>query len=432
MSGLEVSLKRPTDFDADLRAIGTANVVSGAAGCMPGFPMVGETLLARRFALSRWLATGAIAGAGVAGAVLGTEALALLPRGVFAVVIGYLGLDLLATWLRDERRAMAARDTAIVWLILAVAAMAGFLEAVAAGFILAALLFVQAYATLDPVRARSSLAARRSRVERPVAATLHLTETGEAVAVIELTGYLFFGSAHRLGECVRAELARPGLREIIVDLSRVQGVDSSALKALMRIAAACDDAGVAFALSALPAEVRPLWPSADPDMSGALQETLDDALFSAEERLLARGPETTHKEGLLADLEGLLAEMPEGVAEIVTLANGEELIAEGSVGTMLYVLRVGCLRAEIGRDGEAPFVVARYRPGALVGEIAVYGSLPRTASVFADGAAEVLRVDPERLQAAHPLRAAELHRMIAAYLAHRLARTTKLLQQISA
>ena len=63
------------------------------------------------------------------------------------------------------------------------------------------------------------------------------------------------------------------------------------------------------------------------------------------------------------------------------------------------------------------------RPGVMVGEIAMYTGVPRTADVIAETPSVVLglsRASIERLEAEEPEMAAALHRWLATTLAVRL------------
>jgi SulP family sulfate permease len=98
----------------------------------------------------------------------------------------------------------------------------------------------------------------------------------------------------------------------------------------------------------------------------------------------------------------------------------------------MILIQRGTLVAELPMAG-GPLVVARFLPGAVVGEIGFYAATPRTASVRAETDCTIRRIGTaavERLSAADPARAAALHRMIGAMLAGRLARTTRLLRQV--
>jgi CRP-like cAMP-binding protein len=75
-------------------------------------------------------------------------------------------------------------------------------------------------------------------------------------------------------------------------------------------------------------------------------------------------------------------------------------------------------------------VVARCRPGALVGEIGFYAGGHRTARVVAEAPSRLLRIDADalaRMARNDPVLLADFHGTVAAALARRLARTTALL-----
>jgi SulP family sulfate permease len=107
------------------------------------------------------------------------------------------------------------------------------------------------------------------------------------------------------------------------------------------------------------------------------------------------------------------------------------LIREGDTSTAIYQLRSGELRAEVTAGSGGRLVVARFRPGALVGEIAHYARVPRTAAVVAEAPSEVLRIEIDRIPDTPEGRAlaADLHRRAAGYLALRLMRMTNMVRE---
>ncbi len=433
MSGLETSLKRETNFDQDLKAVGVSNVAAGLTGGSVGYPMIGQTLLSDRFGLSRPIAAGAIVVACLGAVMLGTDLLTVLPRGVFAGVIAFLGLDLLVRWMIAERKMMAPRDFAVVVLIVAAAAVAGFLAAIALGFVVAALFFVETYARFDPVKTQTNLSARRSVVERGPDESRILTEAGRSVAVFELTGYLFFGSAHGLSQRVRQEVETGRFTEIIVDLAGLQGLDTSAIKALETIAETCGERGIALALSGLPDEAVALWNAHRHVYPVALYPDRNAALEAAEERLLAQADPSAEDASTLASrINEVLADAPDAALKRTALSAGGTLVAQGEETKAFYLLEHGSLRAEVARSNAAPFVVARYQAGAIVGEMAFYGMQTRSASLVAETDVQVLEFDPDWLTENAPELATKLHLAIAEKLAQRLVQTTKLLAQIGA
>ena len=68
----------------------------------------------------------------------------------------------------------------------------------------------------------------------------------------------------------------------------------------------------------------------------------------------------------------------------------------------MFVLLSGAMRAEISRPGAGAAVVARFVPGAIIGEIAFYSAVPRTATVIADEESVLLKIDAESLGTPDP------------------------------
>lgn len=437
-SGIELASGRAVDADRDLRGIGLANTVAGAAGGLPGYHILSETLLARRMmgAESRWIG----AAVGIAcGLVLigGTGVLAELPDLLFASVLVYLGLDLLYEWLWVERRRMPLHDFAIVGLILATAATIGFLQAVAVGVVAATLLFVLAYSRLEVVRTTTTAALRQSTTERPEVGAARLADRGAETLVCELQGYLFFGTAHALYERLAATVGRanPAVRRVILDFRRVQGLDVSALHSFGKLEKLAAARGVELVVAGLGPGVRAAMARA-----GILERlrdflTLDTALAAVEEEILgaegrAPDPAPTLVDRLLARAEaagasGLAAE---------SVAAGTELMRQGDPADELVLLEEGLLSARLTGDDGSTMSVATFLPGTVVGEIALYAGGLRTATVVAETDSRIRRIsrdDLAAIAARDPLLAAEVHAAIAAVLARRLARTTALLHEMS-
>lgn len=71
-----------------------------------------------------------------------------------------------------------------------------------------------------------------------------------------------------------------------------------------------------------------------------------------------------------------------------TLAPDEVLFEQGAFGDALFIIVQGVLRVE--RDGH---LLARFGQGEAVGELAALDWQPRSATVVADGATTLLRVE---------------------------------------
>ncbi len=428
-SGIEMALSRELDLERELKATGLANAAAGLTGGLPGYHLIGETLLASKMGLKGRKTAVCIALAAALTLFFGASVLSVFPVGLAASVVAFLGIDLLYDWLWLRRRRLPKADVAVILAILLTAATVGFLAALGVGLLAAVLLFTVSYAGVDVVRLRTTGAARRSSVERGREAQALLADAGRDTAIYELEGFLFFGTANRLLDQIRAELdGTTPPKRIVLDFARVTGIDTSAAFAIARIAEACALHRAELLLCALPEAGRRLFDALGPLPGAELHDTLDDALLALETRLLAGRAD--HPSDSL--LDKIRAQCPDldvtRFTELMPVPKGASLITAGSRSTEVYQLLSGQLRAEIDGPGGRRRVVARLLPGALVGEIAYYAEVPRTAAVLADTDSTVLRIDPDLIPDGDQGRAAAalLHRNVAENLARRLMRMTEL------
>jgi len=439
VSGLGLALDRDIDANRDLRGVGLANLAAAFGGGMVGYHQLMPTLLARALGLRNAVAGFAVCGFALAALFFGAGFLSILPVGVFAGVLVFISIDLLYTWLWEERRRLPIRDYGIVLLILAVAATVGFLEAIGIGLAAAAVLFIVAYSGVDVVRLRASAATLRSRVERPESELRMLAERGQDCLIYRLSGYLFFGATSRLLDELRTRLAerekRP--RYILLDLQRVSGIDSSAAFALGRLARGCTAQDVRLVISGMaPAMRTDFLRALGGDDGPELVNQFDDALRAIEDALLAQGGVPDETSGFLEDLCSLAPGFdPHAWFREASVAAGAVVFEEGAHADGMVLLVNGELRAEAtGLDGH-PVTVATILPGAVVGEIGLYAGTPRSARVRAETSARLMWIEAvalDRLARAEPATALAFHRLVAIRLSHRLIRSNSILRDFEA
>ena len=290
---------------------------------MTGYQMIPGTILGQRMGL-RSVLPGLSAAAGcLLIFIYGATLLSALPAGLFVALISYLGIDLLITWLWVRRRQFSLTDYAVVLLILAVAATVGFFEALGIGILAAAAMFIVSFARVNVVRLSSTLAGRRSLVERSNAEVNYLMLNATTAPFDDV-----FGTANALVERVHDELARQKeLRFLVIDFARVHGLDASAIYSLGKLSRLCMAAGVRLIFSGLPRYQEAHYRAFAGHKDRALfTDTLDDALQSLEAELLSTRPESAPDTAslLLNDLLAL-SERPQFADKFkrVTLNTGD-------------------------------------------------------------------------------------------------------------
>src|SRR5262245_22109551 len=227
----------------ELVRIGIANIVASGFGAIPSGVNLGASLANHR-AGGRTRRAGLIAGGVVLLAtLLLAPAIARLPRVVVAGMLLVIGIQLFDPWslghlariVKGERahwRAMRL-DLFVVLLVAATILVVDPVAGVGMGVGVAVLFFLVRMSRSvvrrtyhgDTVRSRRARAARRMEL---------LAERGQQIIVFELEGPIFFGTAEGLAH--RAEAAaEAGARYVILDLKRVNELDSTGARILLQV-----------------------------------------------------------------------------------------------------------------------------------------------------------------------------------------------------
>ena len=433
-SGIEIAVDRDVDLNRELRAAGTANVLIGAVGAMPGYQKVSATVLADALgARTRHVALVAAVVCGIA-LVAGASALSLFPRLALGGLVAYLGLNLLLEWVHDAWFRLRSAEYALVLTILLVIAGLGFLAGVVAGTVVALMLFAVDSSRAEVITAEHSGSAILSNVDRGPAAQAVISARADAIHIVRLQGFLFFGTAHRLVHRVRerAEHASPApLEFLVLDFKRVTGVDSSATVSFVRMTRLARAKNFRIVLTGVSPHVdRQLSRGAHAaaDLTRILPD-LDRGVQWCEDQILAErvdaGACAAEPEELLDLRDGPVpGERLAAYLEEMELPAGHVLIREGDRSDDLFLLQSGQLTSLMEGPGGEAVRLRTMGPGAIVGEIGLYCGRRRTASVVADAPSRVLRLAKRSLEIMErrdPEAAAELHRMVAGLLAERLA-----------
>ncbi|MBL9060212.1 MAG: SLC26A/SulP transporter family protein, partial [Mangrovicoccus sp.] len=423
------STGQKVDYNAELQAAGVANLAGGLIGGFVTYPSLTLTALSRTVSPRPGLAGMLTLLALIAGLTLaGPGLLAALPTGLLVLMLAYLGFDFLAKWLLVEARTMPRGDVLLMMAILAVTLVYGFPVAVVAGILAAALRFTFAYARMPMVRNRLDGRLRLSPTERPDSDTARLLARGHATAILQLQGFLFFGSASRLEASLMAALAAPGTTALVIDFREVRGVDISAVQVLQQVLKRAAAEGIAVWFTGLAPHLRrDLGPALPPEAQR--RPTLDLALSEIEETLLAESgggadPGDSAIARLLAEIE---ATHPGLLAPPRLVPAGAVVLEPGTPAESFLLLESGRMSASLG--GPSGVRVATFLPGAVVGEIGLLAGLDRTAAVVAETACtlrEVTRGSLDALQRQDPTRLLALYALLAALMARRVARTNAL------
>jgi SulP family sulfate permease len=427
ISALEVETKTDLDVNVELRTTGWANVAAGVVGGPPGYLYLADTLITERLA-GRRRGPAVVAALGTLAVVMfGGSVLELIPQFVIGGLLLFVGTDFLVEWLWSSRRRMNRVDYALMWGIVVIIAAIGFLPGVVAGLVAAFALFVVRYSRVDVVK--HSLTAReyQSNIERPSSDVDRLQAAGDSVLILELQGFIFFGTAGRIVRHIRSHReTTPGLRFVICDFRQVTGVDSSAVVLFERIVLLARDNRWTLVMTGM----GPMQRAQFSDLVTAhddvvrVEPDLDHGMAWCEERVLGSpGPAGPHRalpEGLADELAAYL--LPR------TIRPGERLMRQGDPTPGIFLIMSGRVTVLL-EDSEGDEVRLRtLLEGTVLGEISLYRDEPCTATAVAETVCEVLHLTPESFAAlcsGDPSLAADFHLFVVRTLAGRVSHANR-------
>ncbi len=424
ISALEVETKLDLHMRDELRATGWANVAAGAVGGPPGYLYLADTLITQRLA-GRRRGPALVAAVFILVVVMiGGSILELVPQFVIGGLLLFVAADFLIEWLWASRRRMTRPDYVLMWGIVVIIAAVGFLPGVVAGLVAAIALFVVRYSRIDVVKHSLTAKAHQSNIERSGTDAEYLQEMGDSVLILELQGFIFFGTASRIVEHVRSHMdIAPTLQYVICDFQLVTGVDSSAMVYFERLARLARDEELIVTLSGLSpsqhAQLAELLAEYDDVLRN--EPDLDHGMAWSEDRILAsRGDRSGSERALPVALADELA--PYLAAH--TIPAGNRLMREGDPSPGIYLIIAGRVTVSVEGPSGQQVRLRTLLEGTVLGEISLYRDEPCTATAVTVTECEVLHLTPESFEElcqTNPAAAAEFHAFVARTLAGRVS-----------
>lgn len=468
-TGVEVSADKEINLNQELRSCGVGNLAAALTASPPGYTIITMSVLSHKLGAHSRLVGLFIALLCALVMFFAGPLIALFPRPVLGGVLVYLGMTFLADWLVAGFRRLSHPDYAIVVAILLAMSSFGLLTGLAVGITLAAGLFILEYSRVPVVRSLFSGRHVRSRVERTAAQHALLEREGGDLLIMELQGYIFFGTANSIYQRLRARLRQPESttpRLIVLDFRRVSGVDASAASSFARLKRLLRQQDARLLLTHLSPQVeRQLraqlaspqdgdWISVLPDLDHALED-FEEAVLQGEigqQVQIQASPGAVQPGQDSAGLALLFAALGEeavgeqadsdqallsllAALEREQLTAGQVLLKPGDTPRKLYFLDSGVLTQEYHTADGRTVRLESAGPGAVVGELGLYLEAPHAMTVTAAQDSVVHSLSAEslaRLEREHPAAAAALHRFLVKRLGSRLQNALLAVEELSA
>ena len=447
-SALEVTVKQDIDLNRELQAAGWANLVGGLGGSSVGYQALGMSALAHRLGAKSRLVN--IISASICGLALffGASVISYFPKPVLGGMIFFLGLSFLVEWLIDSYKALPLLDYLLVWAILGIIATVGFLEGVAAGVFIAAILFVISYSRINAIKNMLNGSIYHSNVDRPKVHRDLLHERGSEIFILRLQGYLFFGTIQNILEKIRQRIQdknQAPLRYLVLDFHRVTRVDSSAVFGITRLKQLTQANKVLMVWTHVAQDIVNQMERGglhdQHDDTFLIQESLDEGVEWCENKILAREG-INDLTGIIERVESQLKRAFPGLQGVDRLMQylekrkvdvGEYLMKQDDPSDDMYFVESGLVSVELELPNGRRMRLRSIRGGATVGEIGIYLGGARTASVVASRPSTVYRLSLqslEKMRDKDPEIAALFHEWIARLLAERVTENNRMFEAL--
>lgn len=437
-SALELDVERDLDLNQELRAAGSGNIIAGFFGGFLGFQQLSFSVMNQKIGANTRLAGLVIAAVCITALVVGTTIISLFPKFVLGGLLLYLGLSFLQEWVYKTWFKLPKTDYFVILLILVVIATVGFLEGVAVGILAAIVLFAVNYSRVQVIKHSLTTVTYQSRIARPRLHKRLLRRYGKQVLILELQGYIFFGTANQLFEQIREHVksyADTRLCYLLLDFSQVTGIDSSVVLSFRKMKQLLQKNQATIVLTGLSAAVESLLQNSDifsqeeeiffilPDLDRGVEWCEDKVLEST--GVFSRDvSKSIHDQ--IVEVIG----QPEIVSRILGYLDKQELpagvhiIHQGDSPGAVYFLEHGLVTAQLEIEGEEPRRLNTLSSENMVGEIGFYLGEKRNASVVTDMPTTVYRLTSaglKNLESSDPEAAAQFHRFIAHVMAEKLS-----------
>jgi len=438
-SGLELETRRDMDLNHELRTAGIGNLIAGLFAGLIGYHQLGLSVMNQKLGANTRL-TGLIAsGVCVAALVAGTAFIAFLPKFVLGGLLLFLGLAFLYEWVYQTWFKLPKADYFVIILILVVIASVGFLEGVAVGIIAAIILFAINYSQVEVIKHSLSAETYQSTIARPKLHKRLLNRYGKQVLILELQGYIFFGTANQLLEKIREHIdsyGRTRLCFLVLDFTHVTGIDSSVVISFRKMMQLLHDNDANIVLTGLSEDIQTFLVKSnvlgDEEESFVVLPDLDHGLEWCEDALL----EST---GVLAketrkSFQNQLKEMTGDLSittrimnflELEEIPEGIYLIRQGDSPGSMYFLEEGIVTVQLEVPGEEALRLNTLSSENLVGELGFYLGSKRNASIVSETPIKVYRLTTESIksmEAGDPEAASAFHKFIVHAMAEKLSR----------
>ncbi len=402
-TGVEIATKREADIDGELKALGLANLAAAALGGYVSCLSLSRTTLTFGLGGKSRLAGLIVAATSALMLVVDPAFLGYVPKFAIGGVLLVAGYGLLRRWIVQSARQLSPLEYISLLAVVLIIVQWGFIAGVLVGVVIGCATFAVSASRVNAIKFAFDGSEYRSHLDRSAEELAILAQHGRELQGMSLQSYLFFGSANRLYQHVRALLRKqPGCRFLVFDFRLVTGINSSATHSFSQIKQVAGEAGARLVLVNLAPELQRAFHAIhflSPDVIVA--SDLDRALESCEDAIIAAHQVTggeldslrvwfgkalgsvEHAEALAALCRRFEARPGDIIARQGEPSNSMHFILDGRVGILVNMGEGRAVRVRsLGRH-------------TTIGEMGLISGRPRSATIQAEAASVLYELTAE-------------------------------------
>jgi sulfate permease, SulP family len=429
-TGVELATQRDADLDRELKSHGLANLLAAAFGGCISVTSVSRTSV--NYLAGATSRLPAITVAAILAAMIWADPsfLGYVPKCVLGGLLFYLGADLLYRWLVDSLRRLAVLEYLSLLAIASIIIEWGFVAGLSIGVVIGCATFALSASRIPAIKFSFDGSEYHSSLDRGHEELAALTDHGQELQGMSLQGYLFFGSANRLHEHIKALLAaRSKCRLLLFDFRLVTGIDSSATNSFRQIKQLADRCGTGLVLVNMTPDVQSAFRIAGLISSDVLVvDDLDHALEQCENAIIgayrtAGSDATSLRQWLVQVVSAEHALHLAGECERLEVPGGTIIARQGEAADSMHFILDGRVSIVVNAGGGRKIRVRSLGRHTTIGEMGLITGQARSATIETEIASVlyVLKAEAfERLKQTNPALCQALLTYVIRVMAERL------------
>ena len=394
-SGIELIVRQDYDLNHELRVTGLGNILGGLMGNIISFHDLTDTTINHKIAKGSRLCSWVTAAVFITPFLFGAAVLSYIPKITLGTILILFGFSFLYEWIYRAWFNFSKLEYGVILLILSAIAAFGFLQGVGLGIVAALGLFTINYSRISVTKQALTGAELESRYARSPHQRRILKEQGGKILVLQLQGFIFFGTAYQLLEQVRSRIKQPDLTRLqflIFDFAKVDGLDSTAMLSFSKIKQILQERNITILITGPSAEVldqleKGRFVSKDSDTA---YSDLDHGLEWVENRILQERSERQEHTLSLKDLFYQLSDDETHLLELFDFLEKKELktndylMRQEDEPDHVYFIESGQVTVQLEYPDKPAQRLSTMTSGHVIGELGFYLGQKHTAAIIAD------------------------------------------------